>query len=604
MEYNLEKEKFTHKSKDEDIVVVCDAWIKESQTYHDKMLTDQKKSYQYYIGNQTDVDLVPPYLSPVVENRIFEGVETLVPICTVSAHEFLVAPALDEPKSKDKATALQKVLADKYEKLGMRKKLADATRHILINKFGVLKWCWDYEKDDVDVKLINPKLILIPKKRCDPHELPYKIEIQGYSRQELEDEFDVDPEDFGPAQKIDTDEKEEKKKEYQVLEIWTKDTVVWKLGDQILKKEQNPYYDFAGTERRVYNAKGKKIKETRFYNHLDSSQDPYVFVAPFNVGDGPVADRSLVEIAMPMQDAINIEKRAIENNMKQMGNSRVLIDSDAMTEEEAGEITNEPGLAIRGKGIASEGKIKFEPGTPIPNAHFSNLQHSEMVFDNIFGVHSATRGQANSKTLGQDILGRQQDFSRIDSLTRELNNAVYRIANGLVQLMKMFYTEKHTVKVLGEEDSFKLYSLTRDEIEDHIEIIVKSGSSLPMDEVSLRTEAVQLWQLGAISPITMFERLKFANPAKELERLVMWKQGQIDMETAAKLQEIKASAAASAASAASKQVAPGGGIPGVGETSSGAAPTGRKVETPRDVIARVRASLGGQAAVSAGNVAK
>ena len=224
-----------------------------------------------------------------------------------------------------------------------------------------------------------------------------------------------------------------------------------------------------------------------------------------------------------------------------------------------------------------------------------------MVFDNIFGVHSATRGQANSKTLGQDILGRQQDFSRIDTLTRELNTAVARIANGLVQLMKMFYTEKHTVKVLGEEDSFKLYSLTRDEIEDHIEIIVKSGASLPMDEVSLRTEAVQLWQLGAISPITMFERLKFPNPAKELERLVMWKQGQMDMETQAKLQEIKASAAASAQ--ASQQASPGG-APGVGETAGGSAPTGRKVETPRDVIARVRASLGGQAAISAGNVAR
>src|SRR3990167_8320292 len=169
-------------------------------------------------------------------------------------------------------------------------------------------------------------------------------------------------------------------------------------------------------------------------------------------------------------------------------------------------------------------------------------------------------------------MSRQQDYTRIDLITRVLNRGVSRVAMGLVQLMKMFYTETQTVKILGEEGAVEFVKLNSDDIEDYIEIIVKSGDNLPLDKISLRTEAVQLWQLGALDPVTLFERLEFENPAKAAERLLAWKQGQLTAETQAKIAEIAAGAQFGAQAKAAT------------ETTTPMGETGRKVETPNNVV--------------------
>ncbi len=282
-----------------------------------------------------------------------------------------------------------------------------------------------------------------------------------------------------------------------------------------------------------------------------------------------------------------------------MGNGQVYIDSDAMSQEEADNITDEVGLIIRGEGVASQNKIKREPGTPLPTAHFSNLTHSETIFDNIMGVHGATRGAQGGNTLGQDIISRQQDFTRVDLITRVLNRGVARLAMGLVQLMKMFYTETQVVKIIGEEGAVEFVRLNRDDINDYIEIIVKSGDNLPMDKVSLRTEAVQLWQLGALDPVTLFERLDFPNPSKAAERLQAWKQGQLTAETQAKIAEIAAGAkfGAEAAAAGAPPTTPG--TPQGATQPAAPAGSGRSIETPMNVMQRATAGVGGTANLTA-----
>ena len=154
---------------------------------------------------------------------------------------------------------------------------------------------------------------------------------------------------------------------------------------------------------------------------------------------------------------------------------------------------------------------------------------------------------------------------------------------GLVQLMKMYYTETQTIKILGEDGTVEFLRLNRDDIEKQIEIHVKSGEQLPMDKVSLRTEAVQLWQLGALDPVTLFQRLEFPNPEKAAERLVAWKQGQLTQETQAKIAEIAAGAKFGAEAKAAT------------ETTTPTGETGRKVETPANVLQRATAGLGGTA---------
>lgn len=578
-------EDFTIKSKDEDIISTVTEWVKDAQTYHDALLKKQKISEEYYKGNQTDMDRVPHYLSNTVENRIFEAIETIVPVVTSKNHHFKIKAGSLAPDSKLKAQKLQKVLARKYETLNIQEKLETVTRKVLLYRFGVLKYEWDKDADDLDIKEIDPRLIMIPKLRVDPHDSPYVIELQAYTYDEIEQFFPkVNMDDLSKgSHQVDTGRKANEPQDelYEVFEVWTKEMVAWISGTTVLDKKVNPYYDFEGQEAKIFNDKTKRYKKiTKFTNHLNEPEYPYVFFGTFNVSDGPLPCTSLVEQGIPIQDDINVRKRAILNNLKQMGNGQGLADADALTEEQAENITNEPGLIIRGHGVASENKFKREPGVPLPAAHFSAYQSSQIAFDNLMGIHTSTRGAGEANTLGQDIISRQQDFTRIDTITRILNRGVARLSNGLVQLMRMFYTVPHLIKIVGEEEAPEIIKMQQDDIEDHIEIDVKSGVNLPMDDVALRTEAVQLWQLGAIDPISLYEALQVPEPEKSAQRLLAWKQGQLMMETN---ENIRATQAGAQAQASAKAETP---------ESAG---QGRGSEGMLDVLARAKKSLGGTA---------
>ena len=426
--YLIQNEEFSIDSSEASLLETFASWLRESKIYHDELLKGQKTTYNYYVGDQTDKYAVASYKSNVVINRLYEAVETIVPVATASAHQFIVLPGSENELSVQKAEKLQKVLSRKYETLLMQEKLENVTRSLLLYRFGVLKYVWDEVKDDIDVKLVDPRLILIPKIRLDPNsnEFPYIIEVGEYTKQELEDYFPkVDTADLRFEDELDVGKDKESKKTCRVYEVWTNELVVWISSGKVLEKKANPYFDFAGEEKTYFSAPSKRNrKKLIFRNHLDRPEKPYTFFSAYNVGDSPFGSISLAEAILPIQDGINVQQRQIINNLRRLGSGQVRVDSDAMSQEEADNITDEEGIIIRGEGVASQNKVIRDPGIPIPEGHFRNLSQLMVIFDNIMGVHGATRGQAAAPTLGQDIISRQKDFSRIDLITRVLKPRV------------------------------------------------------------------------------------------------------------------------------------------------------------------------------------
>lgn len=577
---------FTEDSSDQDLISTIDRWTKDSRSFHDLMLLQQNKSVRYYLGDQTDKKDIPVYNSDTVYNRIFEATETLIPIVTGSAHQFIAIPANENEISIKRAQKIQKVLSRKYEDREVRRHLEETTRDIILKRYGVLKWFWNPIIDDVDVATIDPRLLLFPKLKVDANDnLPYILELQEYTKEEISEFFpNVDISELskgrieaGFYQNLDVDAAQDI---YQVIEAWTPEYVCWKQKGKILKRMPNPYWDFEGEEVEVKDTKANgriKVRTSkRFYNHLERPTMPYVFVNPFRTGDAPVAETSLAEIAIPIQDDINTQKRAIVDNLRKMGNGQVYIDDGALTEEQTDQITSEPGLVIIGKELASATRIRREPGVPLPGAHFSNMQDSVIAFDNVFGTQAALRGADTSPTLGGQILNRQQNLSRVEEITRALNRGVNRIADGFVQMMKLFYNEEHVIKILGRDGAIEFLKFTRDDIEDGMEIDVKSGTPPILDPVARFNQAIQLWQLNALDPETLFERLEFPDPQTTAQKLFAWKSGQLKLES-----EIRRGEAA-------------GGMPA--RETGGAQLPERGIETPADVITRARQALGGEGA--------
>lgn len=589
---NPEITPFTEKTNDETLITTINTWLKECVTWHDAMLLLQDRSVRYYLGDQTDLAEVPVYNSNSVYNRIFEGTETIVPIVTGAAHQFIAIPGNEDEISLKRAQKVQKVLSRKYEDLEIQQKLENVTRDMILKRFGVLKWFWNISTNDVDVKTIDPRLILIPKLRMDANDqaLPYIMEIQEYTREEIKDYFpDVDEKDLVFGRRLDVNTSTATLNQYnapvyQVIEVTTNEYKCWKQGGKILKKMRNPYFDWEGEDKTVKETKqnGKVVSTTFkvFHNHLDYPVKEYVFFNPFTTGNAPVAETSMAEISIPIQDDINTQKRQIINNLIKMGNGQVYIDADAVPKEISDNITSEPGLVIEGKNLASENRIRREPGVALPQAHFANLQESITAFDNVFGTHGAVRGAGSESTLGGQIINRQQDLSRIEQLTRVINRGVARLADGLIQMMKMYYDQDHLIKILGKDGAIEFIHFTQDDIDENLVINVKSGTPPSLDPVARFNQAVQLWQLGALDPETLFERLDFADPQETAQKLAAWKQGQLLLESQMRQQEaiVGAKAKASVAPAGDGKNQKGGG-------------TGRNVETPNNVIDRAVKSI-------------
>ncbi len=577
--------KFNETATKEEIVETIQAWVKESRPYHDELLRAQQKCLKYYRGNQTDRDEIPPYNSNTVYNRIFEGTETLVPIVTGTAQQFIAIPGEDSEVAIKNAQALQKVLTRKYTDLEIQKKLEVSVRDVLLKRFGVLEWGWDIETDDLGVWVQDPRLVLIPRLRSDAHDLPYAMLIEEYDYQELTDNFpDVKPDDLKKGKQlsqVDTGNPKNSEEIYQVLRVMTKDYWVWVQENTILKRMVNPYYDYKGEEVATRetrpNGKIRKRSYRRFFNHLDKPMIPFVYFTPFTTGEAPVSEISLAEVVIPIQDDINTQKRQIVNNLVRMGNGQVYVDANSLPQEIIDQISSEPGLVLVGTNLASENRIRREPGVSLPSSHFANLQASLAAFDNVYGTHGSLRGAGgDSKTLGGQVINRQQDLSRVDQITREVNRGLNRLVDGLTQLMKMFYDTAHVIPLIGRDGSIEFLRFTRNNIDDGVILETKSGAPVLLDPIARSNRAVQLWQLGAIDPEMMFEEMDFPDPQTAAKKLASWKTGQLLLESDLRIKE-------AANAVAQKQAADA--------ASAASAPPNRKAETPNDARSRAEAGM-------------
>jgi len=294
--------------------------------------------------------------------------------------------------------------------------------------------------------------------------------------------------------------------------------VFWKYGQMIIDKKENPNYDFANKKK----------------NHFDIPKMPYIIASCFRLGNEPVGETDLIQQCIPIQDVINVTNRLIINNAIKTGNAQWLIDSTTMSEEEANtKINNSPGLIIYAQGVANPALMRRDSPPALPNYIPELKIMAEKAFDNIFGTHSTTRGErGQQETLGGRLMLKQADLGRIDLLVREYERIVAEAGNYFAQLIKMNYTNKRTFRSYGETGT-TFVELSADMVESGVKIIIKSGTTLPTDEMSKRREAIELWSMGALDPVTLFERLKFANPEEAAERLMAWKQGQLAMEEAA-----------------------------------------------------------------------
>lgn len=494
------EEKFKSGMNDDALKAQIDLWMTESQDLYSALESIWEENLAYYKGIQTDVQKIYGKFSRAVENRIFMAIETMIPIATSRLPDVIVKPGQEDEQSQMEAQDLQDVLNYQFERVGIQALGEKFIRDLTVKRYGVFKIDWDKENDDVSVELRDPRRIRIPRFGTSVNALKFLID-------ELELSYDSLVLFFGEekANKVrDAAPKgnnQIRKKTFTVLQVWTNTYVCYRAGEEILKKEPNPFFDFKNEAN----------------NFFTSPQKPYVIKSLFETEDSLIGDTDYIQQTKSIQDNINIRKRQVEDVIAKTANPPLLIDSEVMSEEEAANITNEPGFIFYGKDAAMGTKIRFEQPGQLPNGVFEDLDVSRRTFDNIWGIHSTTRGEREGReTLGGRQLLREGDMGRIDLIARQLERALDEIAEYWTQLIKLFYTDEKSFSILGDDGIRFVRGFTGSKV-GKVKPMVKQGSTLKEDDYAIQQKAIMLWQGKAIGLKTLYKMLKLPNMQEAID---------------------------------------------------------------------------------------
>lgn len=512
---------------DEELLALKDKWLKSWGDYSKEVEKIQSENENYWLGKQFSE---AGEERPLVDNLIFESLETFLPIATRQKAEPLVEGD-DTPESQEIADKVRKMLIYLGDTLTINLKMKQVARYWALYLLGVMKVGWSMKENDITCRAIRPqKLILEPDATIE------EGEYTGYYIGEWLEDTASDLIARFPAKKDKILEKVDSKMGTKIkyLQWWTNDYVFWTMDKEVLDKKQNPHWNYDTEEPMPVdefgvapvNEDGTPIMQPVVgKNHFNTSKMPYVFLSIFNLGKHPHDDTNLVKQNIALQDLINKRLLQIDKNADS-ANGGLVVSGDAFTEEQAKKAskTLRKGGTIWVPTGDVNNSVKRDPATALPSFVYESLVDYRNELRNIFGTRGSTpQGTIAEETVGGKNIIRGQDSDRIGGgISTYLEQFADKVFNWFVQLMYVYYDEPHYASVLGDERAKEYIGLSSADLNGKLIVSVKDGSMIPKDPVSQRGEAVELWGQKGIDPITFFERLEFPNPRESAKQLYLW----------------------------------------------------------------------------------
>ncbi len=512
---------FTIDKSDAELVSMIDRKIRSAYGEYEKLKTEGTRNERYWANEQLQGINLYWHNSRIVQNRIYMGTETMVPIITSKPAEPMITMAgFDEKKDgsekeREFLRQIERMLLDKYydEDHPQQEVFEMIARHLLLYKIGIPKIRWDDDMDDYIVEFVHPhKMIISP----DGHynEDVWTAEYMEWTLGDIIKEFPeqestimhaVFPGVSSPEKLLGTP--------LGFWEYWSEDGkyLVWKMNSVILQKKLNPYMVWS---------KDKTFDKDK--NHFSYPKKPYMFLNSQNLGRHIWDDTTPISQGISLQDGINLMQRIITDTARDQG---ILVGAqEGIDRDELYKYTgayNEK-LSIKG-GNPQSALYRVAPKQLAPHVQ-ENLLHLENASDNIMGTHATTRGEKSKQpTLGQDVMSKESDYGRIDAVVRGIERVANAIYNWELQMIAVKYKEDHYTRVLGDEDGKKAYEKMKEGIKKRIKITVKPGSTLPVDKITQRNEAIELAKADKISDLDFFERMDYPNPREMAKRVFLQK---------------------------------------------------------------------------------
>jgi hypothetical protein len=139
---------------------------RDYSSYYSPIEKSQELAFGYWVGEQRSEEYnigdTSKNRKELIDNLIFEAVETFLPIATRANPDPLVTADPSEIGQKI-SHDIKCALVDWADIVKLRRKLARMTRNWTWGRIGVLKVSWDIFTKSIKIEVINPKRMIFDK---------------------------------------------------------------------------------------------------------------------------------------------------------------------------------------------------------------------------------------------------------------------------------------------------------------------------------------------------------------------------------------------------------------------------------------------------------
>lgn len=501
--------------------------INDSQEYWDKpegfnLHEARQENKRLHMGRQIDVSHLYRFQVPYVENEIFVGVESIVGYVTAQQPLPEAYPAQDTQRARIFASDLEKALIAHSQKFNLAKILEYCIRNWMLKRSAAIHLYFDKnhgKHGEIIPIAVDPEHLIIDKNAAAGQNPEFICHVLKRTPSKLIEEYPEKEEEILKALGIVRKGPKNMEQTIAVRRVWV---THWKdgkavegcvtyFGNLVLGKYKNPNWRYSGD------------------NFLDVPMKPYIFLSVINDGNHIIDITTPVEQAANMQNILNKRGRQVMELADKAVGMLVISTDSGLSKDDAQNLTGDPNqkLVITTKGQPVNNLVYQVPPPEIEPALFEDKQDIRATIHNILGTPPQFTGAQNkgdnTDTLGEALMIKNQAQGRQDLIVRAIDNFMDQYFKFLVQMMAVWYDEKHFFVYNGGDGEFDYITIHRDLIDSGMQVTVKSGSTLPFDKGRQEAVALNLAKIGVISPLDLYKDLHMDRPQQRYDNFAKWK---------------------------------------------------------------------------------
>lgn len=521
------QEVFNIDASDHDITSTLRNRIAKSEKFYEsdpafKLSDTRKKNAQMLFGDHYKAGKYPELRTSsfkYTEAQVYVGVQTVVSYLTGRIPEVEARPWNNNTPGIMIARDFAKYCEAHAVEHDLRGKTERVIYDVIAKRVGVMKLVNDTSyrgTGEICPRHIDPSRIIIDHNANLDDNPKFIAEKISSTLGDLVDMFPDKKEELYEMYNVKKGTEKQLDTALDYYEVWvtgrdkkgkSEEQLVIFIGGVVLLKSRNPHW--------LYD-----VEEEVISNHLPMPPKPYIFLNVLNDGSNKIDQTSIIELVAPQQHALNRLERSISEASEKYGGLNVF-SGQAVDKEDVEDLTfdGDESIVVDAENV-NNAVAKVAPDF-LPEWLMRQADRLVQTIHSIIGTPPNMRGDiSDTKTLGEAIMQRDQAEGRLEPFVRALDNFFNKYYSMLFHFMKIYYTEEHWKTIAGDDGTFDYVMMSRDRLKDGLDVFVKSGTMLPLDNSRIANIGVKLAEMNRISNYDLFKMLKLPNAEDLAENLI------------------------------------------------------------------------------------